>query len=247
VRSLLPDGRTPDAQEKVRALRQLFESIEKSDSAILETSLLEETARALRVDLGAARAEYQRFKARRRGLSRQPEADEPRGTNGPSHGPDGAPAARQPTENPSGKRQLTDAETDILWLVLRDDELADQIAQIIDLEWLNRETIPGRVLGRVLAAVLEGFGTGSEVMRDILETDEEWNLVGDLQLREFVVEIPAFKATEALRRLFRRHIESRLRSIDQKIANLAGDFSAMRQLQEEKIQLRKQLRHPPAL
>ncbi len=237
VRALLPDAGRADQPARIRALQQAFEMIAEADSAMVETACLEEAARELRLDVPSARQDYERFKRRRR----RPAS--PRSEAAPSD------AAATSAEKNGGKPSplLTDAETDLLWLVLREPGLGESIAHVVEFEWINRDSVAGGVLARILAALLEGMGPASELLNEVLEKPEEWDLVSDLSLRDMPLELPERKANETLRGLFKRHISQRMRSIDQRLANLASPATESADLIREKIELRKQLQNPPTL
>jgi DNA primase len=239
VRSLLPSAR-PSAREKADALRELFEILAQSDSAMLRADYLAEACRLAGADRTAAERDFARFLAQHAQRSTRPiQTAENIGQTGPNPN-------SQPLESANDK--LTTAENELLVFVLHYEDLASSIAHALDHQWLDTQTPEGRLLDRCLAAHREDAWPGADHLDELLESDDERNLATNLRSRPFESDEPVKHINECLKTIFTEHFRRELLELKTRAVNLAADNqTALANLQQRINEIQKLLRQPPRI
>ena len=223
----LPTDRPATPREKADAFEQLARLILLSDSEIARQGYLNEAARLLGIDSATAARD---FSAIRRAYERQQKF-----SNTPLS-----------TSNETLPQQLTSAEEDLLLVVLNHDALAKTLSQQIHSEWIDKESMAGRLLDRILAALREG------VIDDVRQLD---SLVEDDRERAFLMnryaqpdrfaepEKAAALAFEAIQRSFYR---ARRAFLENKLTH-TSELSEQKTLFDELIEIRRLIHTPLSL
>lgn len=228
-RMFLPNGIKHSPQEKAQAIQKIFEIIINCDSALAQEEYLVEISRITQTKQQALQVDFKRFLQSQKMRSPTPEL---------------LPAAPRKVN----KEKLTTVEHQLLLLVFHSQEIANSLAQAINPEWITLTTEEGKLLLKVLAEVQEGIWTGNSCIDSLLETDAERNLAYNILGEEIPFEEPLRTANICLKKLYTSFINDQKGKIEEEITNHKGnnaDF--IRTLQEQRIQLRKDLKHPPQL
>ncbi len=217
---LLPHP-SPSPQEKQEAFWKLFPILQNCESAIVRDSMLEEAIALADAPRAAVREDFQRFLKR------------------------GAPMARnRPIPTPDAEKSrpqgLTTAESHLLFFFLHHEWSVDEVAKVIDIEWINHSTTEGELLGRIMAERQEGNWDGIECIETVLESDEERNCVYAILAHELPFENPVQEINKCLERIFRNYIARRLGEVDERLRRLPADAQDRRALRVERAALNRQ-------
>ena len=266
VRLLIPPGAPMAPAAKLEAAREVFAILSRGESAMLRDAALATLARTAGLDRTAVHQDFQTFlvEERRRETARMapPEvrgapasapssADAAAGAYDPeSATPEGSfeSAATGPAPRGASASDRSAAESALLALLLHHDELAAPLSRIVRPEWLPERHPDARLLNRILAEVENGAWTGITSAPDIVESEAELNHLYAILAKDPPYPEVKKGVNECLRVLHRRFVEKRLADIDSRAAALGDTFDErMMRLQAERIELRKQLKSPPAL
>ncbi len=236
ARSLAPNG--PDAlspREKASALEQVFMIVSQCDSEVMRDDYLTDACRRLRIERTSAERDFRKYLAAQaaRTNTQPPRADTP----APAHSPLSAKRAQR----------LTTAEFELLVLLFHHDDLAQSLAQIIQPEWINDETVHQRVLRSVVLAIQhEGWHPGIEGLDTLLATEEERTCVYGVLAHQATFEDPLREANRCLAALYSRAIEREKRRIENLLAN-DTDFNRRQEHLRERRRLMEAMKTPPQL
>jgi DNA primase len=222
ARSLLPAGEA-SPQQRARSMEQLFSLISECDSAIARAEYLEAAIAATGVDTQAARSDFARWERRRARAG----------------APAGRAAQTAPNQAPAAKsaNKLTSVETDLLWIVLQDVQWAQALAQVMDHDWIDADSVAGKVLARILAEAQAGTWDGAAHADVLLETQEERDCFYSVYAAEPQFSDIAQTASHSLQTLALRSLKQQLASIDHTIIAHTGDAASLRALREQRRDL----------
>ncbi len=222
IRTLLP-MENPSPNDVARTLSSLFEMIHNCDLAVAQDGYLAEAAHLLKIDLASAQHDFRRFRIRKGKRSRI------------SSLPDSVGSGE---ENDAGR--LTTADYELLLVVFQYQKLAQPIAEVVDLDWIDESSLHGKLLSRVLAAAYEGLWDGPLKSEDLLENDEERNCIYSIMAEESSFDDPIVEANKCMRSLFQRFIRLQSKEIEAQISNLPSPSKEFPTLQRRLIELRSQ-------
>jgi DNA primase len=218
----LPADRSPTTHEKTTALRTVFELLQHVSSEVAREDYIQIAAKLLGVDPQAALRDFQKVPPPRAPYNQEKETE-------------AKPAQiRDPL--------LTQATWELLWLVLHHPEYGNKLSEIIDYEWINTNSTTGRLLSRLLAELREGLIEDAKQIESIIDNVEERQLLADLHSRELRVEEPLKQIEFCLERLRRKHVETKIKVLEQTIINT--DPETQIQLMRERKALLGDLKHP---
>ncbi|MGB0372506.1 MAG: DNA primase [Opitutales bacterium] len=220
--AMLPDNKATPA-DKQSALRSIFEMVKAVDSAVLEQDYLDEISRLWGVAPDALMRDYNQYKKRQAHRSPQ---------NQPAQTPE-----TKPKEGSTST--LTRVESQLLWLLLRYENFAEFIAEHVDISWIESDSIASEVLRRVLSEINHGIWEGSASITPLLETDQEQNLIYELQIIEMPLEEPEKATKTAINSLYQNMVQGRLQRINEQILSASPDSDEAFELSRERIALRK--------
>ncbi len=221
-RMLFPRDAQLSPSERMEALQTLFLWIRKIEFHTVQQDYLSQIARLTGADRNSIERDF---------------IDYCRSSNLPA-----SPAEPVNDSSPTVDQQLTKAESVLLFLALHQSNIAEPLSEIIDSEWINKNTHEGKMLDRFLAEVREGEWTDESDPLSLADCDEQRNIISALlTISNTDYKDPKGVANESLKTLFVAHINRRTEILDQKIANMPpSDHSAINELYKQKIQLRKQ-------
>lgn len=236
LEALLPEGGLDGASAQMRAsaLQKAFELIAESPSEVVRQDIARQAAEALRLDHGPVltdfrrylRTRYQREAQRGRGFERQPQAG-----GGQTPAPENA------------SKRLTTAEHDLLLMVFHYNDLGPVVAQSLESDWIDRSSIHGTLLARILANISEGLWEGTEDLDDIAETEEERREAYALLMMELQQDKPAEIAESCINTIRQRFVSREEASVRDQIAKLPSPSPEFPNLQKRLIDLRKIRQH----
>lgn len=144
--------------------------------------------------------------------------------------------------------QLDTAEKTLLYLVLEHEELGLAVAQNVDSEWIDLKKMEGRILDRVLAEFLHEMWGGKNHLDHLAGNEEERIFINSLLFDATPVTHPWEHANMALRTLFSRFIKTKMKEIENDIANQSETLNDdILFLQRKRLELRKLKSNPPIL
>lgn len=159
--------------ERSEALQALFAMLCEADSEVARSAYLSELIEETGLPAHAVERDFRRHQegaARRERMVQT--AQEGAGEAGEKAGQ-------------KGGNKLTTVVSDLLWLVLQNADWAHSLAQQIDPEWLTHaETLEGRLLRRVLGAVLAGEWEGIRAALHSFENEGERNYAANLYVED---------------------------------------------------------------
>ncbi|HLP10199.1 MAG TPA: DNA primase [Opitutaceae bacterium] len=230
-RAILPDPTNASALDRQEAVKQLFEIIANSSSETALESYLTQIQRELRLGRGVL-ADFETFRRSARGggiaLDQQAPATPDSGVT--------------ETYRPVG------AEEHLLLLCLHHEELGPPLATLIQHDWIDDTSIPGRLLNRALAAFHDLDWPGRDEVMSLAHDEEEHAVLTKLLFVPPREDDPIKVANEGLRLLHQRFIRRQLDQIGLEIASNRPDSeSDSFLLLKKKADLIRQSKHPPQL
>lgn len=237
VQTLIPAKATP--RDRTLGLQRIFEMLLEGESEVMRHDYLQQVGRLAGVERLALEQDFERFaRSRATPPPRQPES-----------GPSPAPSP----ESLNSPEKLTTAESDLLFILLHQAELAGPIARLIDPAWINADSIHGTLLRRLLAEIIENGGDLPTHWDDLLESEPERNTLYAMLGTPGVMDDPEDlrkKVNICIKRLYTQHHDSTRHSLEQQLFNTT-DLDIQRKLQQQRITLRNELRafnqNPPQL
>lgn len=202
----LPNPQTASGHEKARCMQVIYEHLALLQSEVLREDLLLQAARAARVDSNAARNDFSQWLRRRTGMP----------TPTPGN------AAPVETSSPNGQR-LTNAQSELLYLLLQFPHFAVKVSQVFDDEWIDSDNPEGRLLTRLLADAREGLYASADDIHPLLESAEDRAVYADLQSRDLRIDEPAASLLECITRIHRKYVKAALDRVNQRILNADRD------------------------
>jgi DNA primase len=223
VSEILPQDRAPTTHEKTTALRSVYELLQHVPSEVAREDYITIASKLIGVDQQAALRDFKKAPTPRPDFKSQ--------QNPP---PEPAPASRDPL--------LTRATWELLWLVLHYPEHTKTLSEIIDYEWINKDSTTGSLLSRLLAEIREDMIEDVSQIETIIESVEERQLLADIHARELSVEEPVKHIEHCLESLRRNHIEAQIKDLRQRSMNT--DPETQIQLLREQKALQQNLKTP---
>lgn len=237
VRSLIPpEAAGQPLAARLSRLGELFQVLDQCGAEEIAQEALTEAARIAGIGIREVHLAYERDRSSRR--AQRPAAQ----LQAMAPGLAPADAARQPLSTP---------ETDLCRILLSREGCILDISQVLPLEWVETETPVGKLLGALLSEALHGEFDNLRSALGRLDSDSQATAarMSGEPLGEQVDETEVRRMLNAALRSFHsRHILSRIRTLDARIASHPpGDLEGLGQLQREKIELRRALQSPPSL
>lgn len=229
IRALYP-GEKGSPRDKAEALQSIFQILSACDSVVAREAYLEELVRETRIEHHILTTDFQRF------LERQ------------ASGAPMEPMASLSADPSTSNGKLTTVEYQLLFILLNHAELAFKIAEVLNLEWINPETLEGRLLRRILAEFREGHELDTHDLDDLLENDEEKNYIYRILAEKFFYENPIREANRCLSKIFVNYLDQRKKEIEVALLNHSNNSPvSLQELYRQRIELRRLRRNPPQL
>lgn len=240
VRCILPMGREASISERGRAVAQFAEMIANAPSEVVRDTLAIELETLL-VFRGSTSIRDEVNRQVRRQAS-QARYAAPAAQNRDGNDASDAPANSSPISDSKP------TEEHLLYLCLHHEPLLLGLSQQLPHDWIDTETLAGRLLDRILAEAQHNGWAGREALDQLLETEEEKSLAATLMFEGPGDEDLVKFANEGLRALHRRFLEPRLRQIELEIASQGTNGDAhLFSLLKQRADIIRQLQNPPKL
>lgn len=226
VSVLLPDNKSSSSPEKVAILQQLFELVKKCNSSVIQEEYLLEICHLLNINRQSIQLDFSKYNNIQTNYNKE--------------------AIKVEKNKKTTNEKLTSVEYQLLLIIFNHENIGVSLAHIIDPEWISVNSLPGKLLLRIINEIREGMWQKTREIDLILETDEERNMAYSILSEEFIPEEPLKMANICLKKLFINFIDEKKSNIDQQILKIAQqDPARIRVLQQEKINLRKLSQNPP--
>lgn len=237
VQSLMPaDSVSQPLAKRLSLLSELFTVLEQTGAEEVVQEALSEAARHAGIGIREVHMAYERDRISRK-------------ASRPSAQLQAAAPKTAPT--PKTGSQLSSPEEDLCRILITDEQLMLDASKVLPLEWVMTDIPSGTLLSALLNEAIHG------------EFDSIRGALGRLDdaCQHTAAQIAAEPSVEkvdeeeqrrivngVLKSFHSRHIQSRLRSIDARIAVLPPtEIDALNLLLREKIDIRKTLINPPAI
>jgi hypothetical protein len=141
---------------------------------------------------------------------------------------------------------LTNANFDILCLILLHPEHGEAIAAQLDPEWIDPHAPHSSFLRKVLIEIREGVWVPGDNPDDLLETEDEQNLFYRISTLKVQRE-PEAKASECLKTVQRQYLKQKEVAITERMSTSIDQMEELRSLQKERNEIRRllnQLKQP---
>jgi DNA primase len=237
VRSLIPpEAAGQPLAARLSRLGELFQVLDQCGAEEIAQEALTEAARIAGIGIREVHLAYERDRASRK--AQRPAAQL-------------QAVAPGLAEADSGRHRLSTPENDLCRILLEHETHLPSIAQVLPLEWVELETPAGKLLAALLNEAIHGEFDNLRSVLGRLDAESQTaaaKLSGE-PLAASVDESEVVRMLNAaLRSFHQRQIQSRIRTLDARIASLPpGNLEALDRLQREKIELRKALQSPPSL
>lgn len=254
---LLPEGARAGAEAKARAAEALFEIVAAAESDVLQAACLRFVAAHLALTPSAIHESFRSFLAKRPRRTAEAAGDAaasaldapPPATEGPGDERP-RPTARPVARKASGDvGHLNRPEDDyLLALTLQTPEIQQDLAQLIPPEWIDTESVGGRLFDRLLNEIQHGLWSDTDTLDRLLETEEEREFAAKLLFDVPRPEFPVEAANQQLAILSGRRVQQEIDQVDRSIAAASGSAGEeLKLLFSKKKQLLAKLRNPPTL
>ncbi|NRA26837.1 MAG: DNA primase [Opitutales bacterium] len=232
TKAALDSGDPPSPSERQGQLRSLFGILNSVESAILLEEYIEETARVWQLPPDALRTDFAQFRKRQTGRKSNR-------THQPQTNTDSPDAAPTPETAQAQDSTLTRVESQLLWFILHNGDFLDFIAANFDINWIHADSVPARMLRKILVDVQHGAIEPGDPLIDSFETSKERQLFFDLQSIDLNLEEPEKSVKQAINNAFTNWIQINLDRLSHQIAQLSSDSEETIHLMRERIDYRK--------
>ena len=223
----LPKGRESTTQEKLNATQQVFELINNLKSDIAQEDYLKKVSKIIQISTANLFKDFSRFKQKKEKQNAYRQSTEP------------IPSSTNQTE-PSDSR-LTQANWDLLYLCLRFPKYGKQIAFTIDSDSIQKNTVPGKYLAKLLAEFYETQNPETLNFESIIESNEERQLLADIFTKELDIEDPILLINKCLRSLKVSILNHKKKTLTEIIEKSDTNSSNIIELMQKRKQISKEL------
>ncbi|MDQ8184397.1 DNA primase [Pelagicoccus sp. SDUM812002] len=242
-RAHMPPGERLTPQSKAKAIREVFSIIEQSDSEATKIEFVKQAAEAFELDEDATISDFQRFSGQ--------QVRQQRPTPPPPLAQSATPQSQQiasPSE-PKRANRVYSVEHDLLALCMLESDLGNQVAHLVDPDWIDATLPAGKLLNFVLNEFLHDMWNGPDSLNEHLESAEERTLASSIYFEAKQQENPERFANEALKRLVVKFVDRKSKEIKLEIGRkqatnddpaasaLLGELFALNQLKHKPPQL----------
>lgn len=227
ARSILADVKNPTAADKREAMLQLFEIVDNASSRVLRDDYLREIANSLVLDYPSVAEDYRTYRAKSQTRERFSE--------------------KEPAKKDSSV-MLTNAVYDSLMLCLYSDGLAQDMADILQDEWIDGDSTVAVVLKKILALYREGVGFSTADIETYFDAPEEKNLIYRILAEKTTdLENSTKLANDCIAKIYNNYIKKEIEELNKQLAHadnngLTEKFEILKRISG----LRKLSTTPPA-
>ena len=223
----LPKGKESTTQEKLNATQQVFELINHLKSDIAQEDYLKKVSKIIQISTANLFKDFSRFKQKKEKQNAYRQSNEP------------IPSSTNQTE-PSDSR-LTQANWDLLYLCLRFPKYGKQIAFTIDSDSIQKNTVPGKYLAKLLAEFYETQNPETLNFESIIEANEERQLLADIFTKELDIEDPILLINKCLRSLKVSILNHKKKTLTEIIEKSDTNSSNIIELMQKRKQISQEL------
>lgn len=225
VSEYLPEGRPPSTSEKKAALDKVYDLLGHVSSQIAKEDYISIAARLLKVMENEDLHEHlSALKQRKANYRREP---------------------MRPTRSSNQDSLLTDGTWEVLWLILHFPEHSKRISEIIDYEWIDKESKAGGFLQRIIAEIREGLIENSSEVEHLVETLEDRTLLADLHSKDLEISSAETNINSYLNHMYRNYLSNRVKSLKQQVAEASPEDQRL--LMRKVVEARNELAKPHLL
>lgn len=225
VSEYLPEDRLPNTTEKIAALDKIYALLDNVSSDIVKEDYISIAAGLLKVKqsedlhthLIALKNRKSRFKKE----------------------------SVQQNQQINHNSLLTDGTWELLWHVLRFPELNERISDVIDYEWINKNSKAAHLLQRIIAEIREDIIQDSSNIEHLIETVEDRALLADLHSKDLEVDSPEKSINTYLNYMYRNYLNNEISKLKQQVVDAPPDDQ--RDLMRQIVEIRNQLAKAPEL
>lgn len=221
----LPEDRLPTTSEKKAALDKVYDLLDHVSSQIAKEDYISTAAKLLKVMESEDLHEHLVALKQRKSSYR-----------------------RQSFKKSSPTNQaalLTDGTWELLWLILHFPEYSKRISEIIDYEWIDKESSAGSFFQRVIAEIREGLTEDSSEIEHLIETVEDRMLLADLHSKDLEIDSAEAKINNYLNYMYRNYLGNRLNDLKQQVAQASPENQRL--LMRKVVDARNELAKPHQL
>ncbi|OHE70948.1 MAG: DNA primase [Verrucomicrobia bacterium GWC2_42_7] len=209
--------------EKTEILNKIFEIISHCESNTNKLGYLNEAIAKLGIDRQSAEKDFWNYLNKKTSHRVEP------------------PIERDVKEK-SHNRKLTSLEYEVLLLMLNYEYLDIPFSHTINPDWIEPDTMQGRLLVRFLDEIREGNWHGVKHLDELLSDDNEKNYIASLRYEDVNVENPIQAANACIRALYQNFIKKRITHLNIEINSTPFTHKEkLHQLQLELMKLRQLL------
>ena len=136
---------------------------------------------------------------------------------------------------------LTQTHWELLYLTLKFPEYGKQIAYTIDSDSLQKKSLSGKFLSKLLAEFYEKTNTSSIDTESLIETNEERQLLADIHTKELHIDDPIKLINECLRTLKKNVLNQKKTLLTQKIQQTDSNDVKFIELMKKVKQINQEL------
>ena len=221
----IPEDRPPTTTEKKAALDRVYDLLVHVSSQIAREDYLSTAAKLLKVMENENLHEHLvALKQRKSSYRRQ---------------------SVKPFDTKKQDTLLTDGTWELLWLILHFPEYSKKITEIIDYEWIDKNSEAGNLLQRIIAEIREGLIENSSEIEHLIETVEDRKLIADLRSKDLEIDSAEKKINNYLNYMYRNYLSNRLKILKQQVAEASPENQRL--LMRKVIDARNELAKPQLL
>lgn len=225
VSEYLPEGRPPTTADKKAALDKVYGLLDHVSSQIAKEDYIATAAKMLKVMENEDLHEHLATLKQRKSNYRQ--------------------KSIKPVHSINRDSLLTDGTWELLWLVLRFPKYSKRTSEIIDYEWINRESAAGKFLQRIIAEIREGLIEDSSEIEHLVETVEDRALLADLHSKDLEIDSAEIKINRYLNFMYRNYLSNHVKALKLQVANASSEDQRL--LMRKVVETRNELAKPHLL
>ena len=225
VSEYLPEDRLPTTTEKKAALDKVYDLLDHVSSQIAKEDYITIAAKLLKVMENEDLHEHLvALKQRKSNVRRK---------------------SIKPTRELNQDALLTDGTWEVLWLILHFPEYSKRISEIIDYEWIDKESQAGSFLQRIIAEIRENLIQDSSEIEHLVENIEDRMLLADLHSKDLEIDSAEKNINTYLNYMYRNYLSNQLKTLKQQVAEASPENQRL--LMRKVIEVRNKLAHPHEL
>ncbi|MFI3291634.1 MAG: DNA primase [Opitutales bacterium] len=216
------------SQGKLEALSSIYEIISSSSSKVLQDDYLRVASTSIGADYSSVSRDFSKYLADRQRYRQN----------------DFSPEQKKYQDNQ--EVILTNAEYDALLLFLHNDKIGKILTEIISCDWVNTESLAGKLLARFISAAQEGIDFKQSNFDLLLENDVERNFIYRILSMDNVAKGDILSLAKAsAEKIWKKYCQKHIDTINKKlqINNIANE--EMMGLVKELSKWRKSLGNYP--